>query len=231
MRPRTLMVGLALVLVLGATTAVSLRRVAPAAAQPGPMAPGNLAQLSGDALDQAWLQMMIMHQMMAVMIAQPAAAGAPHEELRAFVGTVTADQTREIAQMRDWLGEWYGVTLPDPAAMMAAMHAGQTTGMMGHDPAMPMAAAAMPHGGMAGPGMGAADMDVLEHLAMLPAPRLEALFLVLMVAHEQHTIEMAQLALDRAAHDELKALAQAIIAARSAEVEQLNRWLADWYGL
>jgi uncharacterized protein (DUF305 family) len=252
MRPRTLMIGLVLLLVLGATTALSLRRMTPATAQLGPMSPVPLEQQSGDAFDRAWLQQMIMHHAMAVMMAQPVAAGAPHDELRDLANAITADQTREIAQMRAWLRDWYGVSMPDPVAMMTAMHAGQMPmagmgvgmmpghmgamdaphmGMMGHGPMMPVGAATMPHHGLQGMGMGMHDMGMIAHLATLPGPRLEAVFMVMMIPHHEDAIEMANLALDRAAHDELKALAQAIITSQSGEIEQMNRWLADWYGL
>jgi len=252
MRPRTLMLGLALVLVLSATTALTLRRMAPAAAQMGPMSPTPLAQQSGDAFDRAWLQQMIMHHAMAVMMAQPVAAGAPHEELRDLATAITADQTREIAEMRGWLGDWYGVSMPDPVAMMAATHAGRMTmvgmgpgmmpghmgsmdaphmGMMGNGPMMHMGAAAMPNGGMHRMGMGMHDMGMMADLAKLPGPRLEAVFMAMMIPHHEGAIEMANLALDRATHAELKTLAQGVITSQSAEIDQMNRWLADWYGL
>lgn len=247
---RTLLIGLTLAPAIGAVAAfVGLNRRPTALAQ---MGPAPLAQLSGDAFDRAWLHQMVMHHAMAVMMAQPVAANAPHEELRALADAIIADQTREIDQMRGWLREWYGVTMPDPIAMMAAMHAGQTSmagmgaGMMpghmgpmggphmegmGSGPMMHMGAGAMAGGGMQGIGMGMHDMGMMADLAKLPGPRLEAVFMALMIPHHEGAIAMANLALDRAAHAEVKALAQAIITSQSTEIDQMNQWLADWYGL
>ena len=42
---------------------------------------------------------------------------------------------------------------------------------------------------------------------------------------------MANLAPDRAAHQELKDLARNIVDSQTAENAQMNEWLAAWYGL
>jgi uncharacterized protein (DUF305 family) len=252
MRPRAVTIGLALVLVLGVVSALSLHRRTPASAQMGPMSPAILEQQSGEMFDRVWLQQMIMHHAMGVMMTQPVVDGAPHEDLRDLGGVIVADQTREIAQMRAWLREWYGVTMPDPVTMMAAMHEGRLSaggmgmgmfhshigpmagphmGPTGFGPMMHMGAATMPRDSWQGMGMGMYGMGMMADLATLPGPRLEAVFMAMMIPHHEGAIEMANLALDRAAHDELKALARAIIASQSAEIEQMNRWLAEWYGM
>jgi uncharacterized protein (DUF305 family) len=238
--------GLALALGLGAL----LRPLTPATAQMGAMHP-PLEQLSGDAFDRAWLQAMAVHHAMAVLMARPVEANAVHPELRDLARAIIADQSREIAQMRAWLSAWYGVEMPDPVALMDAMAAGQMP--MG---AMPQAAMeGMPHEMMGGmpPGMrgdmppgeppqppeGGALPMLLHHQAMalvgdfaaLPAPRLEAVFLSLMIPHHQGALDMARLVPDRTAREELRALAAEIIRSQSAEIEQMNRWLAEWYGL
>lgn len=59
---------------------------------------------------------------------------------------------------------------------------------------------------------------------------MDAMFIVGMVPHHEDAIEMAELALTRAEHPELKELAQRIIDAQSAEVEQMEEWYLDWYG-
>lgn len=59
---------------------------------------------------------------------------------------------------------------------------------------------------------------------------MDAMFIVGMVPHHEDAIEMAELALTRAEHPELKALAQRIIDTQSAEVEQMEEWYLDWYG-
>src|SRR5689334_21263228 len=88
-----------------------------------------LAQLSGDAFDQAFLGMMIPHHAMAVLMARPAAANASHPELREFASAIATNQTAEIAQMQGWLTNWYGITVPDPLAVTSAMP-GMSAGTM-----------------------------------------------------------------------------------------------------
>ena len=70
------------------------------AAQMGQTPP--LDQLTGDDFDKAFLSQMTMHHAMAVMMARPAAAQAPHQETKDLAQAIIADQTREIAQMRSW---------------------------------------------------------------------------------------------------------------------------------
>jgi len=54
-------------------------------------------------------------------------------------------------------------------------------------------------------------------------------FIDAMIPHHQDAIMMAQEALAKAEHPEVKQMAQAIIAAQQAEVQQLQDWRAAWY--
>src|SRR5262245_19495505 len=83
----------------------------PARAQMGPMMGPPLDQLSGDDFDKAFLQQMTMHHGVAVMMARPAAANASRQELKDLARTIIDDQTREIAQMRGWAKDWYGLDI------------------------------------------------------------------------------------------------------------------------
>lgn len=49
-----------------------------------------------------------------------------------------------------------------------------------------------------------------------------------MVAHHEQAIEMAQLAIDRAADERVRDLAGRIEAAQTPEIEQMRTWLAEW---
>ena len=75
------------------------------------------------------------------------------------------------------------------------------------------------------------DMSMMASLDKLPPQRLEAVFMSDMIPHHQSAIDMAGLAADRAAHQEVKDLAKSITASQSAEIEQMNGWLSSWYGL
>jgi uncharacterized protein (DUF305 family) len=194
----------------------------PTSAQMGPMMGQPLDQRSGDEFDKAFLDQMSMHHAMAVMMARPVAANATRQELRDLSTSIMLDQTREIAQMRTWARDWYGIELPDHLGMMESMHGGEmpTGGHGGHGGMM---------GSMQGGMMG--EMSMMADLWKLPSNRLEAVFMSMMVPHHEGAIRMAELVPDRAAHQELKALAAQIIGSQSGEIGQMNAWLAGWYGL
>ncbi len=58
----------------------------------------------------------------------------------------------------------------------------------------------------------------------------DAHFIVMMIPHHQGAIAMSELALTRARHPEIKALAQRIIASQSREITQMRQWYRQWYG-
>jgi len=59
----------------------------------------------------------------------------------------------------------------------------------------------------------------------------EVKFMTDMIDHHTMAIMMAELCKDRAIHDELLELGDQIIAAQSAEVQEMQSWLHDWYGI
>ena len=69
----------------------------------------DLSELSGDELDQTFLQDMIPHHMIAVMMSQRLLvhADAEHDEVDALARDISAEQRREIALMRTWLVAWF----------------------------------------------------------------------------------------------------------------------------
>ena len=164
---------------------------------------------------------------MAVMMTRPVVANASHQELRELAQSIIADQTREIAQISQWSADWYGVPIPDPVAMMEAMGgAPPSAGHEGHG----MPGMSKPQGqGM--PMSPMHDMSMMAGLWELPPQRLEATFMSLMIPHHQGAIDMARLVPERANHQELKDLAQAIIQSQGEEIGRMNGWLASWYGL
>ena len=56
----------------------------------------------------------------------------------------------------------------------------------------------------------------------------DRLFIANMIAHHQGAVDMATLAQQRAAHQELKQLATAIVTDQSREIEQLLAWQRQW---
>lgn len=62
-----------------------------------------------------------------------------------------------------------------------------------------------------------------------PSLPFDAMFIDSMIEHHQGAIGMAELALDQAEREELRTLAEAIIATQTAEIEQLQAWRSAWY--
>ena len=221
-------------------------RVAPAQAQIGQM--GSLDQLSGDDFDKAFLMQMTMHHAMAVEMSRPVVAKAAHQETKDLAQSISDDQTKEIAQMRSWAKDWYGMEIADPIAMMDQMMSqGQSMGMpgmnhsgmgpgMGQGMGMPPGQGGMPmQPGMPMGQMGDVsmmhDMSMMASLWKLPPNRLEVVFLSQMIPHHQSAIDMANLVPDRAAHQELKDLARGIVQSQGDEINKMNGWLGSWYSL
>lgn len=54
-------------------------------------------------------------------------------------------------------------------------------------------------------------------------------FLSEMIVHHQGAVEMAELALKNAKHQEIKDLAEVIISAQNKEIQEMKNWQKDWY--
>jgi uncharacterized protein (DUF305 family) len=72
----------------------------------------------------------------------------------------------------------------------------------------------------------AADVDALRNA---PEP-FDKAFIEAMISHHQSAIDAAKAAELRAERAEIKELAQAIVTDQQREIEQMQQWLAAWYG-
>jgi uncharacterized protein (DUF305 family) len=55
-------------------------------------------------------------------------------------------------------------------------------------------------------------------------------FLEEMIVHHEGAVDMAEMALVSARHQEIKDLSNAIISAQNTEITQMKEWLRTWYG-
>jgi len=55
-------------------------------------------------------------------------------------------------------------------------------------------------------------------------------FIDMMAPHHQSAVAMAQVALTRAQHPQIKSLARSIIADQNSEIGQMKTWRTQWYG-
>ena len=74
----------------------------------------DLSDLSGDELDQVFLEDMVGHHMAAVMMSQQLLARgvADHDEVEVLAATIRDEQHDEIFQMQEWLSDWFGSAAP-----------------------------------------------------------------------------------------------------------------------
>ena len=63
------------------------------------------------------------------------------------------------------------------------------------------------------------------------AARYEIDFMQDMIDHHAMAVMTAEMCVDKAVHKELRKLCQDIIAAQTREIEQMQTWLQEWYGI
>ncbi|MET8643656.1 DUF305 domain-containing protein [Streptomyces sp. NPDC004675] len=165
-----------------------------------------LANLPGPALEQAFLAGMIPHHAAAVAMARQELARGSRPELKAMAQNIISSQNKEISRMTGWLHTWYGLT-PE-VARTRVPHAVQQA-------RAPMTT----------------WMDTTTaRLSTVPAgPRFDQAFMQAMIPHHETAAVASTAVPGHAVHDALTTLAQQIVAAQNAQVEQMRTWLHDWY--
>lgn len=73
-------------------------------------------------------------------------------------------------------------------------------------------------------------MDMNAQLRGKSGDEFDRAFLYEMIVHHQGAVEMAELALKNAKHQEIIDLARAIIAAQNKEISDMKRWEQQWFG-
>jgi uncharacterized protein (DUF305 family) len=94
-----------------------------------------------------------------------------------------------------------------------------------NDPCVAVAtpSADIPHAGMM-PGTPPMGGDMTEMMGQF-----DLMFIDMMIPHHASAVAMAQVALSRAEHPEIRTLAEDIIASQSAEIEQMRSWRDQWH--
>jgi uncharacterized protein (DUF305 family) len=157
--------------------------------------------------DQAFIDMMVPHHEGAVEMARIARERAEHPEIRQMADEIIGAQEDEITQLHDWREQWYGSRETPPLSEMPML-----SGMPGMED--------MP---------GTMDMaHEVERLRAAAEP-FDLAFIDAMIAHHQDAIDAAEFALQQSSRQEIRDLAQAIIAAQRGEIEQLRAWRESWY--
>jgi uncharacterized protein (DUF305 family) len=155
--------------------------------------------------DLRFIDGMAVHHQGAVVMAEEALTKAQHPELKKLAQDIIAAQNSEISQMKEWRTAWY----PQADSAPMAYHS-----QMGH--MMPMSEE-QKQGMMMSMDLGSADgeFDLRFINAMLP--------------HHEGALVMAQDALGKSSHPEIKKLAQDILTSQKQEIAQMKQWRKDWY--
>lgn len=162
-----------------------------------------------------FLEGMIDHHQMALNMASDCLTKAETESVSNLCVSVIKAQSAEIAQMQEWLLNWYNIeyqpmSMTDMMDMMAGGMGGMNHNMAGTpdtDPAMMM-------GMMAG-------------FNRLEGVQYETAWLESMIDHHDDAIHMSERIMERVpeggGHAELRALAQQIITDQTAEIETMEQ--------
>lgn len=157
------------------------------------------SNLKGEDYDRMFIANMIAHHQGAIDMANLALTNAKHQEIKDLASNIIKTQTKEITDLESWQKAW---GYPISNGMMMEDHSAM--GMM-------------------------VDMaDMSNKLKALTSDEFDKAFLSLMIEHHQSAINMADPGRLNALHDEVKALANAIIDIQGKEIAQMKQWQKDW---
>jgi uncharacterized protein (DUF305 family) len=158
---------------------------------------------SGSQADRAFLEAMVPHHESAIAMARVARRRAEHPQITELAAAIVAAQSREIRQLEQIHRRLFGEPL------LANEDAHEALGLSAEE----------------------AGMGHMESVADLKrADPFDKAFIDEMVPHHQGAIRMARAVQDQTEDDEIRSLADAIDAAQSKEIAQMNRWREAWYG-
>ncbi|MBC7869510.1 MAG: DUF305 domain-containing protein [Chitinophagaceae bacterium] len=160
-----------------------------------------------------FLEGMIDHHQMALDMGADCLVKVETEPVLTLCQNIIDAQTAEIVQMQGWLLDWYNVEYT-PMAMS------DMGGMSEMNHSMP-GMAEMPY---TDPAM---MMGMFAGFNRLEGREYELAWLESMIDHHDDAIHMAERLLPRVEHDELRALAQNIIDAQTAEITVMEDLLTE----
>lgn len=154
--------------------------------------------------DLRFIDAMILHHQGAVEMAKAAQQKSQRPEIKQLADNIIKSQNQEIAQMQQWRQAWY----PQAGQLMAY---NTSQGQM-----MQMSSEQMQSMKM-NKDLGAADKQF------------DLRFINAMIPHHQGAVTMAEDALSKSQRPEIKQLAQEIVKAQKAEIQQMQQWRQAWY--
>ena len=158
---------------------------------------------AGSESDITFAQLMIPHHEQAVQMADMALQKATTPEVQQLAQQIKDAQDPEIQQMRGWLTAWGA---PEQMAGMDGMDHGD-----------------MDMGGQTAAGM-MTDQD-MSALMDASGTDFDQMWLAMMIAHHKGAIEMAQQVTSQSTNPEVTALADAIVAGQTTEIDTMQKLL------
>ncbi|BAZ01582.1 hypothetical protein NIES37_55850 [Tolypothrix tenuis PCC 7101] len=155
--------------------------------------------------DLRFIDGMIVHHQGAIVMAKEAQQKSKRPEIKKLADDIIKAQNQEISQMKSWRTVWY------PKAGAKPMAYDAQKGQM-----MEMSSEQM-QAMMMNMDLGAADAEF------------DLRFIDAMIPHHEGAVTMAKDALQKTKRSDIKKLAQAIIKAQDAEINQMKQWRKAWY--
>lgn len=140
------------------------------------------------------------HHGQAVQMAGIVLDTRPSEEIEVLADDIMLSQQAQIGQMQGWLNLW------------------ELSSSRGGTPMEWMGLGGMPMSGMA-------SGNQLDELRAARGGEAERLFLQLMIEHHRGGLQMAQAVLDRTVQPAVRELANAMVVAQAAEIDQMEALL------
>ena len=155
---------------------------------------GTTASSSAVPFDQAFIDAMVPHHRSAIEMAKAVKSrGLTVPELEKIADDIVDSQQREIDQMLEWREQWFGSRTLGPVLPEVL--------------GVPETELGMDHGGA---------QEILE------ATDVDTTFADMMIPHHEGAVAMAEAAADKAQHQEVRDLAQDIVAAQEREIGVLQ---------
>lgn len=169
--------------------------------------------------DVAYVEMMIPHHEQAVEMAELVPSRSGNPEVVALAEQIEKAQGPEIEQMEGWLRAW-GV--PEPSGVPTPGN-GETTAQ-GHEGMNHGEMSSMP--GMSGGHEGMMTGEQMQALENANGADFDRMWLEMMIEHHEGAVASSEQILDTGESEQVRQLAQQIVASQQAEITQMQELLS-----
>jgi len=177
---------------------------------------GSDSPADANAVDEAFVNEMVMHHELAVEMAKIAQDRGQHPELQQLADDIVSTQEKEITEMRTVQGELSGSSDSGSMSgmdMSSSEHGGHSTSADAKTLGISMDEMGM-------------SMDVSS---LKTADPFDRAFIEMMVPHHQGAVMMANAELEKGVNPDLRSLARRIISAQTREIGDMQSWFGKWY--